>query len=149
MTWAPLELQKAIYLIIASDDEMIDLLGGDSTTDSTSDKVFDHVPDNTPYPYVVIFNNDFEERGNHTFEGFTTEVQISVWYRPGARLTGRGNKGLQLIQERIDELLHKQSVCVEGWNTLQFRRSLISIEVEEDNVTRHGIQRFNVLLGET
>ncbi len=149
MTWAPLEAQKAIYLTIAQDDEIIDLLGGDSQTDSISTKVFDFVPDNTVTPYITIFILPFTERANATYEGLACELQINVHYRPGeGGNNSRGNRPVHLIQQRIDEILHNQPVCIEGWNTLQLRRTLITIETAEDNVTKHGIQRFNLFIGE-
>lgn len=149
MTWAPLECQKEVYLKIAQDDEIIDLLGGDSETDSISTKVFDFVPDNTLTPYITIYILPFTDRGNATYQGLEVEFQINVHYRPGeGSNTARGNLPVHLIQKRIDELLHNKELCIDGWNSLQLRRSLITIETADDNVTKHGIQRFNLLIGE-
>ena len=137
MTWAPLEAQKTIYTTLETDTSLRTLLGGAA-------KVFDHVPDNTAYPYVVISQMPFQDRGNHTSEGLQSEFQVTVWYRA----PGRGNKGVQDIQKRIDELLHLQELCIDGWNTLLCRRSIIDILTDDDNVTKQGIQRFRLLLGE-
>ena len=146
--WAPLEVQKAIYQILINDDEIIDLLGGDSDVDATTDKVFDFVPDNTVTPYIVVTVFDWQDRSNATFDGMQSEMQVSVWYEPGeGSNTSRGNKPVQLIQNRIDQLLNNTNLCIEGWNSLQLRRTLISIETQDDNVTKHGIQRFNLLIG--
>lgn len=106
-------------------------------------KIYDHVPDNTAYPYVRINALPFTDRGNYKAEGFTCEFQINVFYRA----PGRGNKDVQTIQNRIDELLHNASVCVQGWNTLGLRRTTIDILTEDDNVTKQGIQIFKLLLG--
>lgn len=147
--WAPLEVQKEVYLRLAQDADLIDLLGEDSGTVSTSTKVFDFVPDNTSYPYVTLYILPFTPRDNSTFDGLECEFQIDVWYQPGSTgNTGRGNKPVQLIQKRIDTLLHNYELCIDGWNTLQSRRTLIDILTEDDNVTKHGIQRFNLLIGE-
>lgn len=149
MTFAPLEVQKEIYLALAQDADIIDALGGDSGTDSISTKVFDFVPDNTITPYITIFVLPFTDRANATYEGFSAEVQINVHYRPGEGSNlARGNRPVYLIQEKIDTVLHKKELCIDGWNTLQMRRSLITIETDVDNVTKHGIQRFNLLIGE-
>lgn len=148
-TWAPQEVQKEIYLLLSNDDDMIDLLGGDSGTDDTTDKIFDYVPDNEDTPYVVLKILPWLDRGNHSFDGMECEFQISVWYQPGeGNNTNRGNKPVQEIQERIDALLHKTELCVDGWNSLQLRRSYIDIETQDDNVTKHGIQRFTLMIGE-
>ncbi len=108
-------------------------------------KVFDFVPDNTPYPYVTMQILPFVDRGSHTYEGWQCELQITTWYRA----TGRGNLQVQTIQKRIDELLHNTSICVEGWNTVGLRRTFVDILTGDDNVTKQGIQRFNLMIGES
>lgn len=145
MTFAPLEVQKEIYQVLINDPGIIDAVGGDFI----SPKVYDFVPDNTPTPYITLFVLPFNDRANATYEGFSAEVQINVFYRPNeGSNTARGNRPVYLIQEKIDNALHKKELCIDGWNTLQMRRSLITIETDPDNVTKHGIQRFNLLIGE-
>ena len=149
MTWAPMEVQKEIFLLLSADDEIIDYLGGDSTTDATTNMVYDYVPDNSPYPYITLDILPWDDRGNHTFEGLECDFQINVLYKPDASNNNqRGNKPIQLIQYRIDQLLHNVNLCIDGWNSLQLRRTVIDIETDADNVTKHGIQRFNLLIGE-
>lgn len=146
--WAPLEAQAEIYTALATDDDIIDLLGEDSGTVATSTKVFDFVPDKKAFPYITLNILPFTPRDNATNDGLQCEFQINVWYAPGT--TGnamRGNKPVQLIQKRIDELLQNRNLCINGWNTLQLRRSFIDILTEADNVTKHGVQRFSLFLG--
>lgn len=148
MTWAPQETQKTVFTTLATDDTLIDLLGEDSGTVDTSTKVLDFVPDNKSYPYVTLELKPWNDRGNHTFEGLQAEIQINVWYQPGTSSnTSRGDKPVQDIQNRIDQLLHKQPLCIMGWNTLQLRRTFIDIITEPDNITKHGVQRFQLFLG--
>ncbi len=138
--WAPLEVQTEIYAILNADSTLTALIG--------ANKVFDFVPDKQPFPYITLNILPFIDRDNATNDGLQCEFQVSVWYAPGkSSTTSRGNKPVQLIQKRIDELLQKRSVCVNGWNTLQLRRTYIDIETESDNVTKHGIQRFILFLG--
>lgn len=137
MTWAPTEAQKRIYTILAGDAALQTLLGG-------ANKVFDYVPQNVSYPYVTMQIRPMSDRGNHTLEGVSFEYQINVWYR-GA---GLGDLKVQEIQARIDELLHKQDICIEGWNVINHRRSSVNIIDDPDSVTKHGIQIFNLMLGE-
>jgi hypothetical protein len=146
--WAPKEVQKEIYLLLIHDSEIIDLLGGDSDEDSTSDKVFDFVPDNTNYPYITLQILPWLPRDNATHDGLACEFQINTWYAPKGLNSRRGNRPVQDIQERIDQLLHNTNLCVDGWNSLQLRRSFIDIQTQDDNVTKHGIQRFNLMIGE-
>lgn len=151
MTFAPLEVQKELYLLLAQDDGIIDLLGEDSGTDDTSSKVFDFVPDNTEYPYITLQILPWLQRDNYTLDGMECDCQINVFYRPGTSgNTGRGNKQIYLIQQRIDEILHNQkdNLCVDGWNILQLRRTFLDIVTEDDNITKQGIQRFLIYIGE-
>lgn len=138
MTWAPSETQIAVYTTLSGDATLQTLLGG-------SGRVFDHVPDNTAYPYVTILIFPWDDRGNYTSEGLVVEFQVSAWVRG----TARGNKGVQAIQKRIDELLHKANLSITGWRIISLRRGLIDVVTEDDNVTKQGVQRFKLLLGET
>lgn len=140
MTWAPQEAQKSFFALLAGDAALVALLGG---TLVTNPKVFDTVPDNTPYPYVTLYILPFTDRGNHTLEGLDAEFQVSVWGQE------RGNKQVQEIQKRIDELIHKQSPCIDGWNIVGLRRTLIDIILLDDNITRQGVQRFHLMVGES
>lgn len=146
MTWAPQETQIAVYNILKADSALMVLLG---TTVGGTQKVFDFVPDNTAFPFLVMEPKPWEDRGNYTTEGLSAELWIHTWYQPGqsGSFTGRGDKQVQLIQSRIDQLLHKQPLSISGWNTLILRRSLVDIVVDPDNVTRHGIQKFKLFLG--
>jgi hypothetical protein len=107
-------------------------------------KVFDFVPDNTPYPYIVLQVLPWTDRGSHTYEGWACEFQLATWYRAPSR----GNLQVQTIQKRIDELLHRVDLCIEGWNSISLRRTFVDILTEDDNVTKQGLQRFNLLIGE-
>lgn len=145
MTWAPQETQISIYNRLSGDSTLAVALG---TTVAGTQKIFDHVPDSTEFPFVVIEAKPWEDRGNHTSEGLAAEVFIHTWYQPGkGSFTGRGDKQTQLIQKRIDELLHKYALSISGWTTLILRRSVMNILTEPDNVTKHGIQQFKLFLG--
>ena len=134
MTWAPTEAQKSIFEVLSTDSALTTLLGGA--------KVYDNVPDNTAYPYVVLYILPFIDRGNHTLEGLECELQVSVWHQE------RGNLPIQNIQKRIDELLHLAEPCIDGWNITGLRRTFVDIVTDTDNITKQGIQRFKLMIGE-
>lgn len=140
MTWAPTETQKTIYETLTGDAALQTLLGATGS----DKKVYDFVPDNQVYPYIKLKIKPWEDRGNHSWEGLKAEISIDVFYRA----TGRGDLEVQKIQKRIDELLHSQDICIEGWNIVVLRRSFVDIMTEDDNVTLHGIQKFKLFLGE-
>lgn len=136
MTWAPSETQKVIFEILSTDVALTALLG--------ANKIFDRVPQEQPFPFVTIGDLQGTDRGNHTWEGWAFELTINVWYRE----QNAGRKGVQAIQKRIDELLHKQDPCIDGWNIVKLRRSTVNVVIDPDQITIHGIQKFNIMLGE-
>lgn len=136
MTWAPLETQKTLYEALTGDAPLMALITG----------VFDSaaVPQGQAYPYVTIGETPMTERSNHTTRGFASELLIHVWYQN----PGRGRKKVQEIQAEIDRILHAVNICIDGWNIISFRQTLVEVLIDPDNVTLHGIQRFNLLIGE-
>lgn len=144
-TFAPMETQIAIFNKLSGDSTLLTLLG---TTPSGAQKIFDYVPENNPFPYITMSVKPWTNRANYTHDGLECQLQISVWYQPGVGgFKGRGDKQIQLIQKRVEDLLTKTNLSINGWNTLQLRRSLIDIITDPDSVTRHGIQQFKLFLG--
>ena len=129
--------QKTLFDLFSTDATLTTLLG--------AGKIFDHVPDNQPFPFVVIGDGVWENRDHETLDGMECAVTIHVWYRA----PGRGRLKVQEIQKRIDDLLHKTEPCIEDWNIVSLSRGTIEILVEPDNVTLHGIQTFNLMIGES
>lgn len=136
MTWAPLESQKTIYEILSLDPVLITLING--VFDSTN------VPQDSVFPYIAIGEVSFTDRSNHTHRGFAAEMTIHVWDQS----ENRGRKKVQQIQAEIDRLLHTVNICIDGWNIINFRQVFVEVIVDADNVTMHGIQKFNLLIGE-
>lgn len=136
MTWAPQELQKTIFAELTGDAGLMALVSG--VFDSTA------VPEGQAFPYVTIGENPMENRSNHTWRGWSSSVTIHVWYQE----SGRGRKKVQEIQAIIDSLLNQKDICVDGWNIVSLRAQFVDVIVDIDNVTLHGIQIFNLLLGE-
>jgi hypothetical protein len=136
MTWAPIEVQKAIYETLANDTQLQPLITG----------VFDSaaVPQNQEFPYVTINPGQLVDRSSHTHRGFETQIQIDVWDQS----ENWGRKRVQLIQKEIDRLLHDVTICIEGWNIISLRQIQVEAFVDIDNVTMHGVQRFKLMIGE-
>ena len=140
MTWAPQETQKVFFEILSQDAALQSLLQG--TPQDT--KIYDRVPQEKAFPFVTIGDMVWDDRGNHTWDGWKGILTINVWYRePSA-----GRKQVQNMQKRIDELIHKQEPCIDGWNVVSLRRASANILLDPDNITLHGIQKYNLLLGE-
>jgi hypothetical protein len=136
MTWAPQELQKTLWTELTSDPVLMGLVTG----------VYDsaYVPQDEAFPYVTIGDATFTDRSSHTHRGFEAELTIHVWDQSD----NRGRKKVQEIQAEIDRLLHTVNICIDGWNIINFRQIFVEVIVDADNVTMHGIQRFNLMIGE-
>jgi hypothetical protein len=132
MSWAPTEVQKAIFTLLSTNVPLSAAVTG----------VYDHVPQAQAFPFVVIGSNDFLGRDSQTTNGYNVALQISVWSR------GFGRKGAHDVMQLIDALLHNTSPTITGWNVLNFRRELFQINVDPDSVTYQGIMRYNLLLGQ-
>ena len=136
MTWAPQESQKTIYEVLTADAPLMALISG--AFDSTN------VPQGQAFPYITIGETTFSDRSSHTHRGFTADMIIHVWDQSD----NRGRKKVQSIQAEIDRLLHTVNICIDGWNIINFRQVSVEVIVDADNVTMHGIQKFNLLIGE-
>jgi hypothetical protein len=84
----------------------------------------------------------FTNRGNRSKQGLSVEFQISVWHRVTGSLI------IQNIQNRIDQLFHRKNICIDGWGVVSLERTFIGMNIETDNVTRQGIQRFSLFIAE-
>lgn len=145
MTWAPQETQISIYNLFANDGSLSVLLNPDGGTTS---KIFDHVPDGQPFPFISMDITPFRDRGSYTNEGWLGEIWIHSWYQAGQNsVTGLGKKQVQLIQARVDRLLHNTYLAISGWRNLNLRRAMVNVMQDPDNVTMHGIQQFKIMLG--
>lgn len=136
MTWAPQELQKTLYEILTGDSALMALIQG--VYDSAA------VTQGAAFPYITIGEATFTDRSSHTHRGFSAEVTIHTWDQSN----NRGRKKVQSIQAEIDRLLHTVNICIDGWNIINFRQVFVEVIVDADNVTMHGIQKFNLLIGE-
>lgn len=140
MTWAPTETQKAIYDLLVADSSLQTLLSGTPE----DPKIYDSVPDKKAYPYVTMQIKPMDNRDNESWDGVGINYQINVWYQG----PGQGDLKVQQIQARIDQLLNKQDICIDGWNVTAHNRVTVDILDEPDNRTKHGVQIFKLFLGE-
>lgn len=125
------EVQQSVYTALTSNATLMGLIEG----------VYDHVPQTTDRAYVRIGEGDFTERGSHTTDGESAEITIHCWFE------GRGRLGVYNIMEQIRETLHNTDLSFTGYNNLSMLESFKTTMQEADGVTYHGIQRFNILIG--
>jgi hypothetical protein len=142
MTWAPTEVQKAVYALLKNDATLMTALGSSA---GATNRIFDSVPDNQACPYVTLQIKPTTARGNESKDGVQLKIYCHVWYDG----TSQGDLPVQTLQKRIDELLHDQTnISISGWNVISLQREMIDIRQDPDGRTKHGIQIFNLMVGE-
>ena len=106
-------------------------------------QVYDYVPQGSAYPYVRIGNDTLVPFDCDVDTGDDITVMIHVYSRY------RGSKEVQAIQKTIYDALHKKQLTVIGYNVLGVDLIYSDIIEEGDGLTRHGLQRFRVLMEKT
>jgi len=122
---AELEIQKAIYSALDS---------------ALSINVYDNVPDNAAAPYVVIGDDTVAEFDTDGERGFEATVTIHTWS------TYRGRSQVKEIMSAVYNALHRADLTVQGYNLLGCDFEFSETFLESDGVTRHGVQRFRILI---
>lgn len=134
MSYGPQETHKAIYQVLSQDSALTTLLGG-------ANRVLDVAKPEQLCPFITIGDIQWEDRGNHSWEGLGAVITVNTWVQEPSR------KRVQEIQKRIDEILHNSEPIITGWNIVGLRRGTTNIIVDPDNITLHGIQTFNLMIG--
>jgi hypothetical protein len=124
---AELEIQKAILHYLTQSPNI-------------GYNVFDHTPDNEAYPYVVIGDDNAQSFDTKTFNGFEVSVVIHTW----SQYLGR--KQIKEMQGAIYSALHNQQLAIGGYNFVLCQLEFSETILEDDGRTRHGIQRFNLII---
>lgn len=102
--------------------------------------VFDHTPDNQQYPYIVIGEDNAQAFDTKTFNGFEVSVVIHTWSQK------LGRKEIKTMQGAIYNALHNRQLAIDGFNFVLCLFEFSETILEDDGRTRHGIQRFNLII---
>jgi hypothetical protein len=124
---AELEIQKAVF---------------NRLNTSLNVPVYDNVPDNAQAPYVVIGDDTLTEYDTFGELGFEATVTIHSWS------VYRGRKQVKEIMGSIYDALHRAELTVTGYNLIGCDCEFSETFLESDGVTRHGVQRFRILIRE-
>jgi hypothetical protein len=133
---AELELQKAIYDVLSNDYALGQLVTG----------VYDSVPQaadagsDLPFPFVTIGDDTAIDWDTDTSVGKEATLTIHSWSRY------RGRSEVKQIQGAIYEALHLSNLSVVGYTTVLCLSEFSESLVDPDGLTRHGVQRFRVIL---
>lgn len=125
-------LQQAIYDALKTDATLIALLAEGASG------VYDHVPQDSDFPYVAIGESDQRpgELETKTEDGFEERVTIHTWTRTF------GKNEVKNIMAAVLDALDKAALSVTGYTLVDLRFDFGTVMIEDDGVTRHGVQRF-------
>ena len=106
--------------------------------------VRDHVPQASAFPYLVVGETtarpfDFKDEGGKTEGGMDQQVTIHTWSRQ------RGLQETKAIMAAVVAALDRQSLTVSGHDLVDIRFVFSQSLLDTDGLTRHGVQRFQVL----
>jgi hypothetical protein len=106
-------------------------------------QVYDYVPQGAAFPYVRIGNDTLVPFDTDEDFGDDITVMIHVYSQY------RGSKEVQSIQKLIYNALNRSTLTVTGFHVLGVDQIYCDIIEEGDGLTRHGLQRFRVLMEKT
>jgi hypothetical protein len=125
-------VQQAVYGALRGDATVQGLLGSPA-------RVFDHVPQGSPFPYLVIGDASATPFDTKTEAGLDQRLSVHTWSRY------RGLKQTKDIMAAVHAVLDGQSLAVSGHTLVLLRLEFATAIVDDDGLTRHGVQRFRAL----
>jgi hypothetical protein len=129
-----LDLQGAVNDRLTSYAPLMALLAGQG--------VYDHVPQGGDelFPYVVVGEAMVTPDDTDTSLGAQHALNLHAWARH------RGRAEVKAIQDQIYDALHRVPLTVGDAVFVDGQFEMAQDFVDEDGLTRHGVQRFRFLL---
>jgi hypothetical protein len=142
---AEYELQTSVYQALLADGPLANLLAK-NVEDADLPAIYDHVPEpadsgsDISFPYVTVGDDTALDWDTDTSVGKEATITIHSWSRY------RGRKEVKEIQGAIYDCLHLSQLNVFGYDTVQCLSEYSETLVDPDGLTRHGVQRFRIIL---
>jgi len=142
---AEYEIQKSVYLALRASTNLSALLAKD-VNDKTKSAIYDNVPEavdagnDSVFPYVTIGDDTALEWDTDTSVGKEATLTIHSWSRY------RGRKEVKQIQGAIYDVLHLSNLIITGYYSILMRSEYSETLVDPDGLTRHGVQRFRLIM---
>lgn len=136
----PVELQKAIYTVLATDGTLTAQLSSSwGVTAIFADTPQQNADDRSYYPFVSFGPDVVTPFETKSCSGGSDLVQINVWSRSG------NYTEVKTISERIWELLHRQEYTIVGATLVSSDMEIAEYNMDPDGETRRGLMSFRVL----
>jgi hypothetical protein len=111
--------------------------------------VYDHVPQqrdsgsDVSFPYITVGDDTHVPFDTDDSVGAESTITVHAWSRKRGRAEVKG------IQAGIREALQRFDLDVEGFALVTIEFDYSESFMDQDTLTRHGVQRFRVLLDQT
>ena len=130
-------IRAGIYSALSSSDAVMNLIK----------QIYDHVPQpddpggGAEFPYISIGDNTFNQWDTDTEIGAEVTVTIHTWSRY------KGRKEVSEIHDAIYSALHRRDeVNITGFRLIGCDFEHAEIFVDADGETRHGVQRYRMIV---
>jgi len=110
--------------------------------------VYDSVPQDEEFPYVTIGEAIHSEDDTTGTIGHAVSALINCWTRFTPTEGSRGRLKTKQIQGEIFSALHRQNFSVAGYDVIDVAFEQSQSFVDQDGLTRHGVQNFRVIIQE-
>ncbi|TAL39636.1 MAG: DUF3168 domain-containing protein [Alphaproteobacteria bacterium] len=127
------DVQTAIYSRLSGTSALTALLAAGAAG------VCDHVPEGMAFPYVVLSTLQAQPGDTQQTHGYDITLSIASYSR------GEGMKELRGIMAAIYDTLHDASFSVPNQTLILCRQLSSETQLEQDGVTRAGLQRFRII----
>lgn len=124
MTTAGWELQKAIFARLDSE---------------IAPPVYDHVPQEAPFPFVVVGDATAAEWGAGDLAGEQHVLSVHIWSRYQKRME------MKQVMGSIKTALDSAPLTLSGQHLVDLRFVFADEFPDPDGVSRHGLVRFRAI----
>ena len=128
-----LAVQAAVVAALQADSTVVGLLAQGAAS------VLDHVPQSTAHPYLVVGEATAAPFDSKTEDGMEQTIALHSWS------TYNGMSEIKSIMDAVVAVLDRADLSLAGHDLVDIRFLSSEAKLEEDGVTRHGIQKFQVL----
>ncbi|MEQ1887566.1 MAG: DUF3168 domain-containing protein [Alphaproteobacteria bacterium] len=104
-----------------------------------AEPVYDHVPQNAPFPYVVVGDAAVSAWGAGDLSGEQHALSIHIWSRY------QGRKEMKQIMSSIMAALDGVALSLSGHQLVDLRFVFADEFPDPDGVSRHGLVRFRAV----
>lgn len=102
--------------------------------------IYDQAPEDATFPYITVGESTHNEFDTVDTLGDVATITVHVWSRY------RGKKETKEIQALIYNVLHRANVTYSGFRRISIDWENSQTFIDQDGLTRHGVQTFRILI---